>query len=74
VDRAEGLLDKALAAAAERVTRGLPPFGLGAASLVSGLGYLVLRHGRGKLDLHPALAAWNAETSKRPSVAGSAPS
>lgn len=72
--RAETVLLRALDAIAARIEAGaMPPFGLGAAAVVSALTYLELRHGRGFIERHPALVAWEREQERRPSVAETKP-
>jgi glutathione S-transferase len=48
-------------------------FGVGDAAVISGCGYLVLRHGEGVLEPFPALRAWLAAQGERPSVKASVP-
>ncbi len=72
--RAETVLVRALEALAARIeARAMPPFGLGAAAIVSALTYLELRHGRAFIERFPALVAWEREQELRPSVAATKP-
>jgi glutathione S-transferase len=73
--RALGLADRAAAEVERRLSDGRWPeaFGVGPAAVVAGLGYYELRHGRGLLERHGALAAWVSLQSARPSVAGTIP-
>jgi glutathione S-transferase len=71
--RAETVLVRALDAVAARIEKGMPPFGLGAAAIVSALTYLELRHGRAFIERYPAIVAFEREMEKRSSVADSKP-
>lgn len=68
-------VDRLLAWAADRMARGdwPPGFTIADAALVSGLGYLTVRHGDGWRSRHPAIAAWADRLYERPSVRDSAP-
>lgn len=70
VDKASRLLEKAYVELEQRIARGQVPadFGVGHASVMSGIGYLQLRLGRATLDAHPAVERWLAPFASRPSV------
>ncbi len=48
-------------------------FGVGDAAVISGCGYLALRHGGAPIEPYPALRAWLASQAGRPSVQASQP-
>lgn len=48
-------------------------FGVGPASVLSGIGYLVLRHGDALVRARPRVERWLAEIASRASVAATAP-
>ena len=68
-------IDRALTAIEDRWMSHLAgPFDMGQVALASALGYLDFRHGdRDWRGTHPALAAWGAEVSGRPSLAATIP-
>jgi glutathione S-transferase len=68
-------VDRALTAVEERWMSHLAgPFDMGQIALACALGYLDFRHAdRAWQGTHPALAAWWADVSARPSVAATAP-
>lgn len=70
LNKAKRGLEQALDELEQRVSSGAVPaeFGLGHAAVISALGYLGYRLGSAEIDKRPALAAWTAALSSRPSV------
>lgn len=75
VDHAMARIGKALAELERRASGAgwSLPFGVGDAAVISGCGYLTLRHGEAVLDPHPSLRAWLLAQADRPSVKSSVP-
>jgi glutathione S-transferase len=77
LDKASRVLDKALEEIERRITAGEVPeaFGLGQAAVLSALGYLAFRHGRGRIEARAILTRWESSFAQRPSlIAAPAPS
>jgi glutathione S-transferase len=74
-ERAFARIGKALAELERRACGGgwTTQFGVGDAAVISGCGYLVLRHGTETLASYPHLKAWLDAQAARPSVAVSVP-
>jgi len=70
LNKAKRGLEQALDELEQRVSSGAVPaeFGLGHAAVISALAYLGYRLGSAEIDKRPALAAWTAALSSRPSV------
>jgi glutathione S-transferase len=75
VEQAMGRIVKALAELDRRASSDgwSAHFGVGDAAVISGCGYLELRHGADVLAPFPALRAWLASQAERPSVKASEP-
>jgi glutathione S-transferase len=76
VERAFVVLERALAELERRIASpALWPsrFNIGDAAVISGLGYLELRHGAAPLETHASIRAWLDRHRDRPSVARTVP-